>query len=118
MTIFGGKVVGLDLELLDRIHGWDVGDAIAADVAAKVADVVVHAVEENVIGRVPAAAGDKGQVGGEAAERRGAPGKQSKKKGIAAVQRQLDNAPVFDDLAQRGGLCLEQRGGGLNDDGL
>src|SRR5262249_39348832 len=118
VAVFGREVVGLHLEFLHGVDGGDVGDAVAADVAGEVADVVVHAVEQDVVGGVAAAAGDEGKVGGEAAKRSGAAGEQSEEEGIAAVEGQLDDAAVLNDLAQRRSLRIQQRGRSLDHHGF
>src|SRR5262249_25461560 len=109
--VLGGEVVRLYLELLNGVDGRDVSDPVAAYVAAEVSDVFIHAVEKMVVGRVTAPSGNEGNVGIEALEGSCATGEQAENKRIAAVERQIHDPFVLDDLAERRALRLEQRSG-------
>ena len=95
------EIVCLDFELFDSVHGWRVGDAVAADAAVEEACVVVDAIEQDVVEGKPSASGHERHVGPHARYRRCVAGQQSEREGVPSVERQVENFAILNHLAER-----------------
>ena len=114
----GAEVVGLDLELLHRVrrHLHDlVGEALVAGAVR----VVVDAVEDEIVQRAAQAVDVERGVARLADRRLADAGTEQCEVGVgAAVERQVDNRLVADDLAAVARFALEQPGGAGDDNGF
>ena len=116
-AVFGSVGVGLHAELLDAFDGGDGGSAI--DALNVGLDHGGDAVQLDVVDRFLTAIDGEADSGGEEVAFRvvGGGGRDArheseKRVDVAIVQREFDDLPVFDDGAEGGAGCFEQRAGG------
>ena len=50
VSVFRGKAIRLDLEFFHRIHGRNVSEAGPSDLPVEIAQIVVHAIQQDVVG--------------------------------------------------------------------
>ena len=98
-SVLGAEVVGDDLELFDRVRRH-LHDLVREALVAGAVGVVVDAVEDEVVERAAHAVHVERRVARRADRRGPDAGRQQREVGVgAAVQRQVDDLLVRDDLA-------------------
>src|SRR5260370_37231504 len=98
-----------DFEFLHRVHRGRDRDARPSDVGVVDRGVVIGAIQQHVVRGEAAAAGNERLIGAHAKHRGRVPSQQSERKRVAAVQREIEDLLVLDDLTERGRVAFEQR---------
>ncbi len=114
----GAEVVGLHLELLDRV-GRHLHELVREALVAGAVGVVVHAVEDEAVDGAAEAVDVEGRVAGLGDGRAAHAGAEEREVRIrASVQREVDDLLLADDLSAIARLGLEQFRGAGHDDRL